>query len=76
MSEFSYQLFKTQQEGTQWDVFYRFNSSGQIYNEINKKNNYLDETNEHYIDPYLQRLSQKVMKQIWDNKEDEFWDKY
>ena len=28
------------------------------------------------IDSDLQKLSQKVMKRIWDNKEDEFWDTY
>lgn len=28
------------------------------------------------IDLELQSLSQKVMRRIWDNKEDEFWDKY
>lgn len=28
------------------------------------------------IDLALQSLSQKVMKRIWDNKEDEFWDTY
>lgn len=28
------------------------------------------------IDPALTQLSQKVMKNIWDNKEDEFWNTY
>ena len=28
------------------------------------------------IDPDLQRLSQKVMGRVWDNKEDEFWTDY
>lgn len=28
------------------------------------------------IDPELQKLSQKVMKKTWDNKEDEFWNTY
>ena len=28
------------------------------------------------IDPDLQKLSQKVMKKTWDNKEDEFWNTY
>ena len=28
------------------------------------------------IDPELQTLSQKVMKAVWDNKDDEFWDTY
>jgi len=27
-------------------------------------------------EPELQKLSQKVMKKTWDNKEDEFWDNY
>lgn len=30
----------------------------------------------HVIDPELQLLSQKVMKETWDNKEDDFWNTY
>lgn len=28
------------------------------------------------LDPELETLSQKVMKETWDNKDDKFWDTY
>jgi hypothetical protein len=43
-----------------------------VYSSPLKESTSMDKS----VDPTLRKLSQKVMKKTWDNKEDEFWNTY
>lgn len=53
-----------------------YNPSGNAWQVSNSPQMTIPLPTSKSIEPELQKLSQKVMKKTWDNKEDEFWDKY
>ena len=55
---------KTMFTSVESNIFENDNSETQSKSEIS------------IIDPDLQKISQKVMSKVWDNKEDEFWTNY